>query len=363
MAEILQDVEDPSNQAQIRGRQAVINRIRWELDKRKAEIRQNINERYHGPQGEARSQAVAQRLAWIPLDHILDDKNFENLRLKAAEEDLAELSESMRYEGLKIPITVIPVLGDSPGFFVRAGFRRLEVARRLRWKGIAAIVLPENTPTIEEYWTNIIENSARSRLSTYEIACAARTMRSKFRTKISEFATRAGYSETYVGNLLRCLDNLPDEVVDVWREKAPIPVDLYIAWSKMTKDEAVKMMLAYVGRHPQVVKEWRPSPSTREKAYPIRMASARGLARMQRVRFAIEVARTIDEKTRAICLKLVDYCAGARDDVPLIFDPKTKMRPYKSRRREDLAMPIPGEEPPEPDTQEDPIPTTSKEKK
>ena len=157
-------------------------------------MRQNIDERYHGPQGEARSQAVAQRLAWIPLNLILDDKNFENLRLKAAEEDLAELSESMRYEGLKIPITVIPVPSDDSGFFVRAGFRRLEVARRLRWKGIAAIVLPENTPTIEEYWTNIIENSARSRLSTYEIACAARTMRSKFKTRVSEFATRAGYA-------------------------------------------------------------------------------------------------------------------------------------------------------------------------
>ena len=84
---------------------------------------------------------------------------------------------------------------------------------------------------------------------------------------------------------------------------------------------------------------------------------------MQRIRFAVEVARTIDEKTRAVCLKIVDYCSGARDDVPLIFDPKTKLRPYKSRRREDLDVPLPEEEPPEPDPKEDPIPTTSKEKK
>jgi len=352
MAEILQGIEDPSNKAQIRGRQAIVDRVRWELRKHRTELYQRHDELRHGPQGEARSLAVAQQLAKIPLDLILPDKNFENLRLKAADEDLIELTESIKYEGIKVPITVIPIPGDAPGFYVRAGFRRLEVVRRLGWQAIPAIVLPADTPTIEEYWTNIIENSARSRLSTYEIASAARTMRCKFKIKVSEFSRRAGYSETYVANLLRCLDNLPEEVVEVWKDKAPIPVSLYLSWSNMTRDEAVKMMLAYRGKHPQVAREWQPPATTREKVTPIRMASTRGLMRMQRVRFAVEVAQSIDEKTRSLCLKLVDYCSGARDDVPTIYDPNRKLHSYKSRRRQDLVMPVPDEDVPDPDEKE-----------
>lgn len=271
----------------------------------------------------------------VPLESIVDDPRFTNLRLDPTDEEMTALAESMRVEGLKVPIEIIP---SGKAFCVRCGFRRTRAARLLRWTTIPAIILAADTPVIDEYWTNIIENSARSRLTSYEIAHAARTMREKFRVGASEFARKAGLSETYVYKLLRCIDKLPPEIVEIWRDRAPIPIDLYDKWTNLHPEEAVKAMLQYCGRHPQVVGEWSPPPKmiADRKAKILKMASAAGLARMQRLRFAVEVARSLDEKTRKLMVQLVDFCTGARDDVPGVFDNTSKVRMYKSRRREDL---------------------------
>ena len=310
-----------SNQALADGRQAILRKSQALLNKRRAELYLDSRERKNGPQGEMRS-AVLQQLELIPIELILEDPNFKNVRLEVDKEALAQLSESIKHEGLKIPITVIPSPDGNPNFYVRAGFRRLRVIKALKWKNVPAIILPLDTPVIEEHWINIIENSARSGLSSYEVACAAQTMRDKFKIKPAEFALRAGYSESHVNNLLRSIDKLPEEVVDEWKGKAPIPLVKYFDWSKMTHSEAIKHMLVYKGRYPQVTRDWHPSTRLREKAHPIRMASTKGLTRMMRVRFAIESARCLDDTHRRICLDLVDYCSGAREDVPQIFRPK-----------------------------------------
>jgi ParB/RepB/Spo0J family partition protein len=345
------DISNESVRAQVSARDGLIATSRARLQKRQEELRHNVAVSKNGPQGEVRSSVLVQRVELVPLDLIVPDESFENLRLKAAEEELLELSESMRHEGLKVPVTLIEIGKGSDGFHARAGFRRIEVAKRLKWQQIPAVILPANTPVIEEYWTNIIENSARSRLSTYEIASAAKTMRGKFGIKASEFAIRAGYSETYVQNLLRCLDRLPETIIEEWKGRAPIPVDLYIKWSIMNHEEAIKMMLIYTGRNPHVVKNWEPAIK-HDRAREIKMSSARGLARMQRVRFALEVAKSLDHKTRELGVKIVDFCSGARDDVPGVFELRSKQRRYKSRRRQDLLMPAEGESLPLPDLTE-----------
>ena len=340
---------DPSAQAQVRAQQHIFNAARLRIEKRREELHHNADAFKNGPRGEKRSAVLTERVELVPLKAIIDDPDFVNLRLKAEEEELNELSESMRHEGLKVPITVIPVGEKANLFYIRAGFRRTTVARRLNWKKIPAVVLPYNTPTIEEYWTNIIENSGHSYLHTYEIACAAKTMRDRFHVTPLDFAIRAGYSEKYIHNLLRCLDRLPEEVIDAWRKKAQIPVDLFIKWSIMEHSEALKMMLTYAGRNPHLMKarDWEPT-TKRPRPLLIRMASNRGLQRMQQVRFAVEVARQLDPATRALCIRLVDFCSGAREDVPGVYNPRRKQRIYQSRRREDLQPLEPGELPPPP---------------
>lgn len=334
MENITDGVQDRGSLAQIRGRQFIINRTRAHLDKRREEYRRSSELSKNGPLGEKRSAELAQRVELVELKCILDDPNFSNLRLKAEEEELNELSESMRHEGLKVPITLISIFEGSSEFYLRAGFRRTTVARRLGWKQIPAIILPHNTPAIEEYWTNIIENSVRSKLHTYEVANAARLMRNVFHVSPLDFAMRAGYSESYVCNLLRCLDRLPEEVLEAWRTKAPIPIDYYIKWSIMEPSEALNMMRTYAGRNPHVVRDWQP-PTKRPRPLLVKMASAKGLKRMQQIRFAVEVARKLDPNTRALCLKLIDFCSGARNDVPGLFNPEKKQHIYESRRRED----------------------------
>lgn len=312
-----------------------MDRARNILDKKRAEIHQRIDEHHNGPQGEKRSEFSNQCLELVNVDLIREDPTFQNLRQVTNDDDMLELTESIKFEGLKVPIKIIEGNRDREYFFVRAGFRRLKVVQLLKWKKIPAIILPYNTPEKEEYWTNIIENSARSRLTTYEIANAARAMRGRFHVTPREFALRAGYSESYVINLLRCIDRLPEEILSEWEGRAPIPTTLLMDWAKMEHTEAIKMMLVYKNRHERITKGWTPSPEAKARVSILRMASATGIKRMQRARFAIEVARSLDPKTRELALKIIDFCTGARNDIPGIHDAEEKRRMYKSRRRED----------------------------
>lgn len=353
----------------MRATASILLATRDNFDKRRTEIRRRAREHIIGPQGESRSEAI-QHVEIIELRQIRDDPDFHNIRLQANEENLSQLTDSqedlidlqnapdthnirlqaneekltqladsMSREGLKVPIVVIATSDPEPRYYVRAGFRRLEAARRLRWKRLPAIILPHDTPVIDEYWTNIIENSSRSNLSTYEVACAARSMRDKFGIQPKEFALRAGYSDSYVDNLLRCITKLPAEIKEEWKNGAPIPVDFYVKWAGMQPKEAIREMLSYCNRHPKIARNWSPPSKVREKAHPIKMASAVGLSRMQRLRFATEVAREIEEKERTLCLQVIDYCSGARNDVPGIFESDKKKHAYQSRRREDLPPP------------------------
>lgn len=309
--------------------------VRAHLDKRRAELHRSTAERRTGPQGEARTEVITQRVEMIPLDKIRQDPGFHNVRLDVSEEKIVELAQSMQSEGQKVPISLVSAPTPEPWFYVRAGFRREIAARRLRWKKIAAVVLPADTPVIDEYWTNIIENSHRAQLTTYEVANSAKMMRDKFGVGCREFAVRAGYSESHVSKLLRCIDTLPNEIVDEWRGAAPIPIDVYYKWSSLRPEEAIKAMLAYCGHHPKVAGEWRPPPEVRERAHPIKMASARGLSRMQKLRLAAETQRELTERERTLCLQVIDYCSGARDDVPGVYEEEKKKRAQENRLRKE----------------------------
>ena len=330
-----ESMTDPSAKAIARGGQALVESSRALIEKRKAELRADFDDRYRGPQGEARSEHVIRWVEMIPLDAIREDPTFYNMRQSTGVEGFSELMDSMKHEGLKTPVTVI-VSTNLPGcFHVRAGFRRVKAANALHWRQIPAIILPANTPEPEEYWANIIENSARSNLSTYETACAARMMRGRFHIKPHVFAQKAGLSQSYVENLLRALDRLPDEILKEWENRSPIPTDLYFKWSRLGHEEAIKEMLTYQNRNPRVVGNWKPSPEAKARVKDLRMASTQGLSRMQRLRIAIETARGLDDKTRQLGIQIVDFCTGARSDLPGIYTPETKAKARQARIKND----------------------------
>jgi ParB/RepB/Spo0J family partition protein len=309
-----------------------VESARRRLAKRRAELRREISERGGADPGKIRS-VREQVVELVPLELVVNDPEFVNLRLDPTEEELVELADSIKHEGLKNPVRLIELKDGK--FSVRSGFRRTAAVRLLGWEEVPAIVMPSDTPLVDEYWENFLENSARSRLTTYEIAHAARTMRDKFELKAAEIAVRAGYSESYVSNLLRCIDHLPGEVIEQWRGRASIPVDEYVKWSLMRPEEAVAAMRIYLGRRPSPV----PPGLTRSgRRNLLRAATSWGLKRMQRVRFAVEACRDLDEDARRLGLLIVDFCSGAREDVPGVYDPRRQTRVYKSRnspQRED----------------------------
>jgi len=320
-----------------------LDRVYNDMHKRLNGKRQQREVAKHGPQGEARSVALIKRVESINLDKIIDDPRFQNCRLKTDEGELLALAESMRLEGLKELVTVVEAPGDKGEFLLRNGFRRTTAARLLGWKEIPAIVLPKDTPVVEEKWANIIENTARINLGTYEIANAARIMRDDYGVGASDFAARAGYKESYIWKLLRCIDKLPAEIIEQWQAKSPIPVDLLAEWTALSPLDAIEQFHIFTAQHRKGAKQYMPSPRERIKNSPLMTATNFGLKRMQRARFAIEVAKDLDEKTRSIYLYIVDFCMGARETIPGIFDPATKQRMYKSRKKSDPKMPDPAE--------------------
>lgn len=316
-------------------REAILRGARARIGKRRTEL-ERIKEEKHGPMGERLSADIVTQVELVPLTSIKPDPNFTNLRLPATAEELDQLATSMQTEGLKTPITLVPSVLHRGVFHVRAGFRRTEAARRLKWKLIPAIILSADIPTVTEHWINVIENSARDKLSTYELALAAQTMRDQFGVRPREFASKSGIGEVYACQLLRAIDRLPPQIVEAWIDKQPIPFSYLYQWSGLHHEEAIRQSQIYANRYPKLAGNWQ--PPGRKTIHKIKMASALGLRRMQRLRFQIEVSRSLTEKERTLAVAVVDFCTGARDVVAGVNDTPAKqnVREYRSRRREDL---------------------------
>lgn len=315
---------------------------RARLAQHRRELREDWRERHLGPQGEARSRDIVGEVRLIPIEKIVSDTDFRNeMRLPATEDESRSLEDSMRSEGLKHPIVVVEHGGE---YHVRWGFRRAKAALKLGWSSIPAIVLPADTPLPSQYWSNIVENLARSKGSTYELALAVQTMRDKFRVDYREFARRTGYDCKYIDNLLRTIDNLPPELLEKWRERRPIPVGYYVTWAAMRPEEAVRAFDTYVGLHPRAAKPAStvsdgpeipriPGPKKKRGDFPVLMASKAGLQRMTRLRDSIEYHRPIDAATRDAWLQIVDFCLGKRNDVPGVHDEARRQKTHRVGKR------------------------------
>jgi ParB/RepB/Spo0J family partition protein len=309
-------------------------RFQARLGKRRTELHHGFEERRYGPQGEARSEALTTRVEMIGLDKIVDDPRFENFRLKRNPEKIQELAGSMEHEGLKSLITVIEAPGGKGEFYLRAGFNRTAAARSLNWKEIPAVILPVNTPEIEERWANLLENSVRSDLTTYETANAAKIMRDRHGVSAKVFGKMIGRSESHVSNLLRCRERLPLEILDQWREGPAPPFDLLTRWSTMHQQEALEEFRRVVGQRCRMPKDFVPPPRKRMRNLPVKIASEHGFKRMHRLRSAIQEAPKFDESTKATWLQIVDYCMGGRETVTGVLDGKTKKRNRKARGKD-----------------------------
>jgi ParB/RepB/Spo0J family partition protein len=317
--------EPPDDQPTVIGR--VTARARLVLAKRQSELTFRQFQEENGPQAELHTHHLYSETFPVPLAKIVEDPTFRNFRLRIDPVKLADLQTSIELEGLRVPVTVIQAA--VPGYYhVRAGFRRTAAVRNLGWREIPAIVLPADMPRSEECWVNILENTNRDKLSHYELAHAARRMRDEFEVSGRDFAKKTGHSPDYVYKLLTCLDRLPPEVLQSWKNGDQVPFSIYYDLSCMSPIEAIKNLRLWMGQ--RRIERLSDANAARMAAESLqrlqvrrrntaKLWTARGAERTQRLLMAVKVSG-LEEKTKEICVKVIEYCLGSRQRIGGIVD-------------------------------------------
>ena len=154
------------------------------------------------PDGELRDS-----LAELPLDSI--GPNPYQARTVWNEADLAELSESIRANGIIQPIIVRPFQGR---YQIIAGERRFRAAQRAALKTIPALVRDVTEDQLFEW--SFVENIHRRDLNAIERAKAYRRYLNAFSLTQAEAAERLGEDRSVIANHMRLLD-LPEDLRDM----------------------------------------------------------------------------------------------------------------------------------------------------
>lgn len=128
-------------------------------------------------------------------------------RTEFSEDELADLAESIRQQGVLQPLLVRHDPDDSGKFQLIAGERRLRASKRVERTTVPCIVLDAKESQMLEI--ALIENIQRSNLNPVEEARAYRLMSEQSYLKQEEIARKVGKSRAAVANSMRLL-NLPD---------------------------------------------------------------------------------------------------------------------------------------------------------
>jgi ParB family chromosome partitioning protein len=127
-------------------------------------------------------------------------------RRQFAEEELAELTGSIREQGVLQPLIVRK---SDPGFELIAGERRLRAARRAGLSQVPVVVKSVSDDQLLEL--SLVENIQRENLNPIEEAEAYHLLIQQLHLTQDQAAARVGKSRSAVANFLR-LRQLPEEV-------------------------------------------------------------------------------------------------------------------------------------------------------
>ena len=130
------------------------------------------------------------------------------------EDELRELSESIKNNGLVQPPTVRKNAAGK--YELIAGERRLRAALLLGWKKISVNLIEADDLTAAAMTTT--ENINREDLNPIEEAVSYKTLQDRFNLTQADVAERVGKGRATVANAMRLLE-LPDEVKGLVQEK------------------------------------------------------------------------------------------------------------------------------------------------
>ena len=132
-----------------------------------------------------------------------------------AEDDLADLTNSIREKGVLQPILVRPVAGEANAFEIVAGERRWRAAQAAQLHDVPVVV--REMGDAEALELAIVENVQRADLNAIEEATAYNELMERFAYTQERIAQEVGKSRSHVANTLRLL-RLPDGVRAMLRE-------------------------------------------------------------------------------------------------------------------------------------------------
>ena len=155
--------------------------------------------------------------------------NPRNPRRKFAEEELSELSASIREKGILQPILVRGVFGKKDAFEIVAGERRWRAAQKAGLHDVPVVLLEIGDREALEI--AIVENVQRTDLNVLEEAAGYESLMSEFKYSQNDLARVVGKSRSHVANTLRL-------------QKLPASVKRYLSEGKLTAGHA-RALLAH----------------------------------------------------------------------------------------------------------------------
>ncbi len=139
------------------------------------------------------------KFAQISVCDILPNEN--QPRKTFDDYELAQLSESIKNNGIIQPLSVRPI--DSGKYMLIAGERRLRSAINLGLKKVPCII--HRTDALTAAYYSIIENLQRSDLSLFEEAEGINYLINEYGMSFSEVAQQLGIAQSTLSNKLRVL--------------------------------------------------------------------------------------------------------------------------------------------------------------
>ena len=143
---------------------------------------------------------------YFQCDIDLIQRNRHQPRRRFSEEDLQELSDSIRSQGIIQPLVVRK---QGSGYELVAGERRLRAARKAGLKQVPVVVRAVEDAELLEM--SLVENIQREDLNPMDEAEAYHRLISEFSLTQDQAASRVGKSRSAVANFLR-LRNLPRQI-------------------------------------------------------------------------------------------------------------------------------------------------------
>lgn len=143
----------------------------------------------------------------VPIEFL--KANPRNPRRTFSEEELVELTASIKQHGVIQPIVVRPVKGAQDRFEIIAGERRWRASQRAGLHDVPIVTVDVNDSDALEI--AIIENVQRSDLNAMEEAQGYHALAAEFKRSQDDIAKIVGKSRSHVANMMR-LTKLPDQV-------------------------------------------------------------------------------------------------------------------------------------------------------